>query len=257
MLPWWLSFLLAGVIYLILSNISLEPVQTAQGAAPDIPNLVIGTMLITLVGLLKYVIPVGLVIGGLSSLFKQAGRRKLYGYASQGEDRSVLEAISWREFEALVGEAFRQQGYSVKETADGPDGGVDLVITKEGETYLVQCKQWKVTKVGVAKIRELYGVVTSQGAAGGIFAASGDYTQEAKAFASKNRIRLIDGNELYAMIKNAQEARPTPTIAVLDDVRCPLCNGAMLERMARRGTNAGNKFWGCSEYPKCLGTRDF
>lgn len=73
MLPWWLSFLLAGVTYLILSNISLEPVQIAQGAAPDIPNLVIGTLLMTLFSLLKYVIPVGFVIGGLS-----AARDKLF-----------------------------------------------------------------------------------------------------------------------------------------------------------------------------------
>jgi restriction system protein len=29
----------------------------------------------------------------------------------------------------------------------------------------------------------------------------------------------------------------------------------MLQRIAKRGSNAGNQFWGCSTYPACKGTR--
>ena len=36
----------------------------------------------------------------------------------------------------------------------------------------------------------------------------------------------------------------------------PDCGAPMRRRMARRGKNAGNEFWGCSRYPKCKGTRD-
>lgn len=36
---------------------------------------------------------------------------------------------------------------------------------------------------------------------------------------------------------------------------CPRCSGAMRQRLARRGRNAGNYFWGCSRYPSCKGTR--
>lgn len=32
---------------------------------------------------------------------------------------------------------------------------------------------------------------------------------------------------------------------------CPRCGGEMVLRTARRGTNAGSRFWGCSNYPKC------
>ena len=32
---------------------------------------------------------------------------------------------------------------------------------------------------------------------------------------------------------------------------CPLCGGQLVLRTATRGVNAGNKFWGCSNYPKC------
>jgi restriction system protein len=34
---------------------------------------------------------------------------------------------------------------------------------------------------------------------------------------------------------------------------CPLCSGAMIKRTAKRGSNAGKEFWGCSHYPDCKG----
>lgn len=33
--------------------------------------------------------------------------------------------------------------------------------------------------------------------------------------------------------------------------KCPKCGGSMVLRTAKRGATAGNKFWGCSAYPKC------
>lgn len=32
---------------------------------------------------------------------------------------------------------------------------------------------------------------------------------------------------------------------------CPRCGSRLVIRTARRGRNIGNKFWGCSSYPKC------
>ncbi len=49
-----------------------------------------------------------------------------------------------------MAEAYRRQGYSVEENAvAGPDEGVDLVLKRDGRMVLVQCKQWRSTKVGV------------------------------------------------------------------------------------------------------------
>ena len=36
---------------------------------------------------------------------------------------------------------------------------------------------------------------------------------------------------------------------------CPKCGGAMVQRVARKGANTGNSFWGCTSYPKCRGVR--
>ena len=32
---------------------------------------------------------------------------------------------------------------------------------------------------------------------------------------------------------------------------CPRCGGNLILRTARKGENAGNQFYGCSNFPKC------
>jgi restriction system protein len=95
---------------------------------------------------------------------------------------------------------------------------------------------------------------------------SGQFTQEAKSFAQGRNIQLIDGTGLKRLMLRAQPSAPitratstpssTPTAATLQpakDPTCPLCHSSMIKRIARKGTNAGNSFWGCSTYPKCRG----
>jgi hypothetical protein len=36
---------------------------------------------------------------------------------------------------------------------------------------------------------------------------------------------------------------------------CPSCGRSMVRRTARRGRRRGSQFWGCSQYPRCRGTR--
>ena len=114
--------------------------------------------------------------------------------------------MSWREFELLIGEAYRNKGYAVAELGGaGADGGVDLRLTKGREVVLVQCKQWKAFKVGVTVIRELYGVMTAQRATGGIVVTSGVFTKEASNFADECGIDLIDGASLRRLIDEAKK----------------------------------------------------
>ena len=32
---------------------------------------------------------------------------------------------------------------------------------------------------------------------------------------------------------------------------CPKCGSLMVSRVSKKGSNAGNQFWGCSQFPKC------
>jgi len=165
-----------------------------------------------------------------------------------------IKAVNWKDFEYLVSEAYRRQGYSVQEnTFDGADGGVDLVLNKDGNRILVQCKNWRSRKVGVSTIRELFGVVTAESANEGIVVCSGYFTSEAMEFAKDKPITLVDGAALSQLIGDVQKSPQIKTS--MKDSACPVCRSPMVMRTARRGKNAGNGFWGCSRFPKCRGTR--
>ncbi len=115
--------------------------------------------------------------------------------------------MSWKEFEMLISEFFRRQGYSVVENnGDGPDGGVDLRISKDGKNILVQCKHWEAEQVGVKIVRELYGVVASEGATKGILVTIGYFTRDAEIFAHGKPLLLIRGNELSRLIEEGQKS---------------------------------------------------
>jgi len=180
-----------------------------------------------------------------------------------------LRALSWREFESVVGEAFRRQGYAVTETGQGgPDGGVDLVLTRAGKRYLVQCKQYRASTVSVMVVREIFGVVAARKAEGAIVVTTGTYTNDAVDFAKGQPIELIDGRRLEAMVRNINDVgasassggtRRTPTIdgsssptAAAVVRSCPKCGATMVRRTPRAG---GADFFGCSTFPKCRGTR--
>jgi restriction system protein len=185
--------------------------------------------------------------------------------ASASSPAKALDGISWRQFESLVGEVFRGKGFSVVETRAGPDGGIDLILCKGNEKYLVQCKHWRAVKVGVPVVREFFGVMAAAGATGGFIVTSGHFTDDAKSFAQGRNIDLVENAELTRWIASARQSRSGLSPAEPDETPatsprqgagalCPACGAEMLQRTAKRGRNAGRKFWGCSRYPDCRGT---
>jgi len=170
-----------------------------------------------------------------------------------------IRDLDWKQFEQLVGEAFRRLGYSVIETGQGgADGGIDLRLKKGSEVFLVQCKHWRAYKVSVNIVRELYGVMSAKGVTGGFVITSGQFTEDAKTFASGRNIELIDAPKLASMIASVQpttSSQASVTITTGSIPGCPKCNSPMIKRIARQGKNAGGQFWGCSRYPDCRGIR--
>jgi restriction system protein len=179
---------------------------------------------------------------------------------------SSSRAMSWREFEMLVGEAFRRQGYAIQETGlGGADGGIDLVLRKDGKTTLVQCKQWKTQRVDVKVVREMFGLLTHHGAAAVKIVAVGDYTADAQRFAQGKAIELIHGEALLAMVHSVQTpiaSRPVmptktsfaATSAERSQATKPVCAKCGNEMVLRSNRQTKDAFWGCTNYPKCRST---
>ncbi len=257
-LPWQAGVLAAVAVYVLLRFVlPAMPVgnpvvkSVLQGASKAAP-------LIVLV----------LLAAGVVSVGRSWQRRRLLNRQT-GLDS--VGKLSWQEFEALVGEAFRRKGYRVLENPGaGPDGGVDLRLRKDGKKVFVQCKHWKKRDVGVKPVRELYGVMKAGGADEGIVVTYGDFTREAGAFARGKPLQLMGGEALARLLREVRKpqgavqnasTRPASPSSVQEESassvpkkrRCPECGSDMVLRKARKGAHAGQLFWGCSRYPQCRG----
>ena len=101
-------------------------------------------------------LPFAFGLAALISGIKSFRQKKLYARTESRSDVASLNEMSWQDFERLVGEYYRRKDFLVTHTGgDGPDGGIDLVLRKDKELYLVQCKQWKAYKVGVKPVGKI------------------------------------------------------------------------------------------------------
>ena len=243
--PWWVSVCVAIIAYVALKFIVpaitfKSPILAAMAPSASQVAWIAGIFLLP----------------AAASALESTRKRRLVDRQSGIES---IRSLSWKQFEELLGEAYRRQGYAVREnTSNGPDGGVDLKIEKGGNRYLVQCKQWREHKVGVKVIREMYGLMTAEQASGAIIVTSGIFTQEAKNFAVGKAVDLVEGSHLAELIQNVQTAPHlevrSPSVSAK---RCPSCGNELLVRQAKRGAHAGSRFWGCPRFPKCRYTEEY
>lgn len=253
--PWWVGPILSAIAY--AGFMWFVP----WVFRPSEPTELIGTVLSQLAPTFApWVAGVMLVVWLAAETQKLINRRRFDQHAGI----ESIRAVSWQEFEELIAEAYRRQGYLVEHTGkSGPDGGTDHRLFKDGKRTLVQCKHWRREQVGVAVVRELLGVMTSENADAGIVVTSGSFTIDAIDFARSNRMTLIDGNALETMMRGVRkDPRPLPPIPThraptIDSTipPCPRCGASMIHRTAKRGFGAGQAFWGCPNFPSCKGTR--
>jgi restriction system protein len=207
--------------------------------------------------------PLALLLFGIFAVGSFLFAMKRHRLVDAQTNLDQLRETPWKDFEYLVAEAYRRQGYQVEYSLGrGADGGVDLTMRKDGLTSLVQCKQWKVFSVGAPVVREMFGLMTAEKAGQAIIVTTGNFTRGARDFAAGKPIRLVDGPQLLALVQSVQtkpansEGETTLPPEVATTPACPQCGKPMVQRTARRGSNAGNRFWGCSGYPACKGIRN-
>ena len=75
----------------------------------------------------------------------------------------------------------------------------------------------------------------------------------------KHAERWIEHSVRQLFGKSAQPESPThpqsSRSSIADAPHCPTCHATMVPRKRKRGTPAGERFWGCPAYPACRGTR--
>lgn len=138
----------------------------------------------------------------------------------KGPAADAIARADWREFERLTALALRAAGYRVREnagTAAKADGGVDLVASRGGKRYLVQCKHIR-SPVSVKVVRELYGEMAARDADGCIVASSGPFGKPAREWAAgQRRVQLLDGRALARMLDRANVSEESSATADTSD----------------------------------------
>ena len=112
--------------------------------------------------------------------------------------------LSPQKFEQEVAKLFEKFGYETQVTSYVKDGGVDIILEKDGLTIAVQCKHYK-HHVGVEHVRSFRGILEEYD--GGIFVTLNGYTktvwEENKKFGKE--IKLLTAQNLVDLYKKAGE----------------------------------------------------
>jgi len=114
------------------------------------------------------------------------------------EKLGLLRAMSWENFSALVGEAYKREGYQVTPSTEQ---GYDFALAKNGRVTLVHCRRWKVNQVGADPVRELAQAVDRKEASRGICLATGEFSAPARKLAAAEPVMLVSGAELVALVR--------------------------------------------------------
>lgn len=109
------------------------------------------------------------------------------------DPRRRMFSIRPRDFERIIAEALREEGFVVELTAMTRDGGYDMVAVRSDALgivtkYIVECKLWAPHRsVGVGVVRQLYGVKEQFFADHAVLVATSYFTGPAKKFATGGR----------------------------------------------------------------------
>ena len=202
-LPWWLGCIAALLLFALLQALS----QGAQVVASEEARQ---ELLPCLVFYARFAVPGLFLAMAAASVWRRQQRERLLQQAAISPSADALHQLNRRDFELLVAEVFRLQGYEVDDMgSDASDEGMSLVLWQNDDKALVQCKPWKSYRVGVEVVRELIGLMHAMGAGSAFLVTSGSFTRAARHFAAGQPVKLLDGPALREWISKVQ-ARQTP-----------------------------------------------
>jgi hypothetical protein len=116
-----------------------------------------------------------------------------------------LAELSGTEFEELISTLLARMEFLAEMTKASGDGGIDIVATLDkpivGGRYLFQCKRYAPDSlIGAAAMRDFYGAVMADKAVKGIFITTSDFTVQAREFAERVGLELINPPRLRELL---------------------------------------------------------
>lgn len=168
---WWVSFLVAAGI-LLVAQVLVPEKYYFYLASLSAPFVVIGCI----------------------AAWRQS---KVPGAGRVATTIEAVNGMHWREFSALVEQAYQREGFTVTRLA----GAADFRLERAGRVTLVACKRWKAASHGLEPLRELDRLRDTEDAQYALYFAVDGLTDKAREFARKHQVRLIEGVDLAALLR--------------------------------------------------------
>lgn len=106
------------------------------------------------------------------------------------------------DFENLCAQVYETMGYNVQITPPTNDGGYDLVMMKDDEKTIVECKCYSINhKVGRPSIQKVVGANNVVLADHVIFITTSDYSAAAISYAKEAGVELISGMDFINILE--------------------------------------------------------
>lgn len=163
--------------------------------------------LLPLFGVLSWGVSAGLllvVLVILCSAYVSAKlqEKKLKHMLTSADTLDKLYMLNPFDFEEAVGEMFRKHGFSnVRITPSKLDGGVDIIMEKNGDTYGVQCKKYDPESyIKIEIVKALIPSCQRLGIVHPVFVTTAKYSAHTRHYMQEEDMWLIDGSELVSMM---------------------------------------------------------
>lgn len=119
-----------------------------------------------------------------------------------------LQRLDPRRFEELVAELWRADGWDVEVMPPGPDDGIDAIATRAepfNQKQVIQAKRYSDTNPITGPQIQQYASLKQQvkGADIVVVVTTGRFTDSAVARAHELNVKLIDGEDLEQMVREA------------------------------------------------------
>ena len=183
--PWWVSFVVAGLLGVGASVLLPDPYKLA-GALGSLPLVGVGCV---------------------------AAWRQLRAPSAAQADGALAAAVAqpWRDFAATLQRAWQAGGTQV---ALLPGPGADLRLVQGGRVTLVCARRWKASTHGAEPLRQLASAMQAEGAADGIYVlAQGTLSDSARLLAQDSGIVVLQGAALAQLLLRAGPAAVAKTAA--------------------------------------------
>ena len=171
-LPWWVSLLVAVLVYTVGATFSV-----VIGAAAALPFVCVAAY----VGYLRLRRGPALDVAALLR---------------------ALRSVPAEEMRAMLAEVFSADRYVL---SDAPGG--DLRLERNGYITLVRFRRWRAQTTNSAAVSELRQTMRTQNADHGMYITAGSIAETARKQAEKSGIALVDGMALAEMVRRTAGAR--------------------------------------------------